>query len=561
VATPKEFLKTRLPSSGAGTSSTELAPQVFTDEGDHEIVQRRLGLFYTVLGTVMTGLFVVGLLVIGLVMPDRFWAVHLSIGKLLHVVFAFLVLGLGRACRRGRLLPRWMLSIIDIFGIAMVLTVIALMIVLTPLMIHEEFLLLPAVILVTSMRAAIVPSPPRWTALVSFFAGLPAPFTAYIVAARDPSWAMLPAPRSIVISFAMAWCIIAIVSSFAISKVVYGLRAEVKKAMRLGQYTLENKIGEGGMGVVYRARHALLRRPTAVKLLSPDRAATHDIRRFEREVQLTSMLTHPNTVAIYDFGHTPDGIFYYAMEYLDGLSLADLVERDGRQPAKRVIAIMSQIASALAEAHAVGLVHRDVKPANIFLCERGGLPDFVKVLDFGLVKEVNNVDPALSRADAIAGTPHYMAPESIKEPTKIDARVDLYALGAVGYFLLTASTPFEGTNLVEICSHHLHTAVEAPSARLGSTRPSLLALEKVILACLRKSKEDRPKSAVAVVEMLRTCDAEVTEDEEWSLDRASEWWRREKGPSSRQTTEPPETVKEPKNPDKPITGSEPTLVS
>jgi eukaryotic-like serine/threonine-protein kinase len=561
VTTPKEFLKTRLPSSGAGTSSTELAPRVFTDEGDHEVVQRRLGLFYTVLGSVMTGLFFVGLLVVGVALPDRFWAIHLSVGKILHVVFAGAVLGLGYVCRRGRLLPRWVLSMIDILGIGKMMTVIAFMIVLTPLAIHEEFLLLPAVLLVSSMRAALVPSPPRWTALVSFFAGLPAPFTAYYAATHDPSWVMLKAPRTIVIPFTLAWCVIAIVSSFAISKVVYGLRAEVKKAMKLGQYTLEKKIGEGGMGVVYRARHALLRRPTAVKLLSPDRAASHDIRRFEREVQLTSVLTHPNTVAIYDFGHTPDGIFYYAMEFLDGLSLADLVERDGRQPARRVISIMSQIASALAEAHAIGLVHRDVKPANIFLCERGGLPDFVKVLDFGLVKEVGQVDPALSRADAIAGTPHYMAPESIKEPSNVDARVDIYALGAVGYFLLTGATPFEGTNLVEICSHHLHTPVEAPSARIGSSSPGLLALEKVILACLRKSKEDRPKSAVAVVELLRESETHATSDEEWSLDRASEWWRREKGPTSRQPNEPPATVKEPKNPEKPITGNEPTLVS
>lgn len=558
MTTPKEFLKTRLPSSG--TSSTELA-RVFTDEGDHEIVQRRLGLFYTVLGVVLLGLFIVGLGVIGLVMPHRFWIVHLSIGKLLHLLFALGVLGVGHLCRRVRLLPRWMLSVIDILGIAKMTTAIAFMIVLTPLMIHEEFLLLPAVVLVTSMRAAIVPSPPRWTALVSFFAGLPAPFTAYHAAVNDPSWVMLTAPRVVVVPFATVWVVIAIASSFAISKVVYGLRAEVKKAMRLGQYTLENKIGEGGMGVVYRARHALLRRPTAVKLLSPDRAASHDIRRFEREVQLTSVLTHPNTVAIYDFGHTPEGIFYYAMEFLDGLSLADLVERDGRQPAKRVSAIMAQIASALAEAHAIGLVHRDVKPANIFLCERGGLPDFVKVLDFGLVKEVGHADPTLSRADAIAGTPHYMAPESIKEPSTVDARVDIYALGAVGYFLLTGSTPFEGTNLVEICSHHLHTPVEAPSVRIGSSAPTVLALEKVILACLRKSKEDRPKSANAVVEMLRAYESQVAGEDDWSPDRASEWWRREKGPSSRQPNDPPATVKEPKTPDKPMAGSEPTLAS
>jgi serine/threonine-protein kinase len=285
-----------------------------------------------------------------------------------------------------------------------------------------------------------------------------------------------------------------------IAKVVYGLRAEVKSAMKLGQYTLEDEIGRGGMGAVYRAKHALLRRPTAIKLLAPDRSSAIDQKRFEREVQLTSALTHPNTIAIYDFGHTRDGVFYYAMELLDGVSLEELVENEGPQAPDRVIHILLQTAGALAEAHAASLIHRDVKPANVFLTTRGGIEDFVKVLDFGLVKEIETNDPSLTSTDAIAGTPLYMAPEAITDPTGIDARVDLYALGGVAYWLLTGTPPFEGANLIEICSQHLHAPVEPPSERVG--RPIPDALEQIVLHCLAKSREDRPGSARALIALL-----------------------------------------------------------
>ena len=223
------------------------------------------------------------------------------------------------------------------------------------------------------------------------------------------------------------------------SQVIYGLRAQVVEAERMGQYVLEKR-RRSGMGTVYLARHALLRRPTAIKLLPADKAGAETISRFEREVQNTSMLSHPNTVAIFDYGRTPEGVFYYAMEYLEGVDLQRLVERFGPQSPARVVHILAQICGALAEAHARGLVHRDVKPANAILCERGGVPDTGKVVDFGLVKDMGTRARSPAGSDAalqtdintIVGTPADLAPEAIASPDEVDARSEIYAIGAVG---------------------------------------------------------------------------------------------------------------------------------
>ena len=292
-------------------------------------------------------------------------------------------------------------------------------------------------------------------------------------------------------------------------------------AQQLGQYSLDKKIGAGGMGVVYQGHHQMLRRPTAIKLLDLDKTTAAAIARFEREVQLTSQLNHPNTIAIFDYGRTPEGIFYYAMEFLDGVTLEDLVERHGAQPEGRVIHILQQICGSLCEAHGIGLIHRDIKPANIILNRRGGLFDFVKLLDFGLVKAIDAKRQAtLTAADAMTGTPMYMSPEAIENTELVDARSDLYAVGGLAYFLLTGNTVFEATSVVEICRQQVQEEPRAPSDRLG--REVDLDLEAIILKCLAKSPQDRPQSAEELSETLSQCESSGS----WTQRNAADWWER-----------------------------------
>jgi eukaryotic-like serine/threonine-protein kinase len=367
-------------------------------------------------------------------------------------------------------------------------------------------------------RAVAVPSTPARTIAVSSVAMLPmATLGPYAVAgARMLS---IDVPALIDISI---WCLAAVAMSVVASRVIFGLRAEVDKVKRLGQYTLESKLGEGGMGVVYRARHAMLRRPTAIKILRPEIAGEDTLKRFEREVLLTASLSHPSTVAVFDYGRTPQGLFYYAMEYLDGLNLEQLVRADGPQPPARVAHIMRQVCGALAEAHGVGLIHRDVKPANIILSERGGMPDVAKVVDFGLVKSFEEAssrgDLEVTSANLIVGTPLYMAPEAIGGGAALDGRSDLYALGAVGYFLLTGAPVFSATTHVEIFAHHLHTLPEPPSVRTGNYVPD--ELERIILKCLAKRPGDRYDNAKALGHALDDC----AERWPWDSDLALQWW-------------------------------------
>jgi serine/threonine protein kinase len=292
------------------------------------------------------------------------------------------------------------------------------------------------------------------------------------------------------------------------------------QAEELGPYRLEKLIGEGGMGKVYRASHALLRRPTAVKLLRPDRASPNSIVRFEREVQMTARLTHPNTVAIYDYGRTPEGHFYYAMEYLNGMTLEKLISRFGSQSQSRVIHILKQACGSLAEAHAAGLVHRDIKPSNLMLCRRGGIWDVIKVLDFGLVRELEQspAEPAITITTGLTGTPLYISPEAIGDTTAVSPRSDLYALGAVGYYLLVGDHVFSGNSVIEVCGHHLRTIPDPPSTR--TDQPVAPGLDELILACLEKDPKDRPSDALAMLARLE----ELSTIDEWNGREAAAWW-------------------------------------
>jgi hypothetical protein len=296
-------------------------------------------------------------------------------------------------------------------------------------------------------------------------------------------------------------------------------------AQQVGQYQLERKLGAGGMGVVYKAHHAMLRRPTAVKMLEPDKVNPGALERFEREVQITSQLNNPNTVAIYDYGRTPEGLFYYAMEFLDGIDLQSLVERYGPQPVPRVIHILQQVCGSLYEAHSLGLVHRDIKPANIMLNRRGGQPDVVKVLDFGLVKALDDGQQAgLTHQAALTGTPLYMSPEAIQMPNSVDARSDIYAVGAVGYFLLTGQPVFDAQNVVELCHKHVETPPVPPSERSRMSFPA--ELENALLACLEKSRAKRPQTARDLAQLIARCQ----EATQWSIEDADAWWgRHERG--------------------------------
>jgi len=420
---------------------------------------------------------------------------------------------------RRRLRPMLVLHLYESAGTIIACFLVASMVHLLPndLPFPVEIAFVFITILILVIRAAVVPSSSSRTAFVGLLATL---------AGSVPLWqrsteverSLDPSARLVWV-MAIVWGCVFTVATMVVSRVIYGLHKRVREAMQLGNYTLEQKLGEGGMGIVYRARHAMLRRETAVKLLPLEKTGEKAAARFEREVQLTARLTHPNTVTVFDFGRTPDGVFYYAMELLDGASLEDVVSLDGAQPAERVIHVLYQVAGALSEAHSIGLIHRDIKPANIILCEQGGEPDVPKVVDFGLVKDLSGGGGvALTQTESITGTPLYMSPEAIARPDEVDARSDIYALGAVGYYLLTGQHVFTGNTLVEVCGHHLHTRPTPPSERLGAAVPE--DLEAALLACLEKDPARRPQSAALLRQRLRGCQGFGG----WSAERARLWW-------------------------------------
>ena len=496
-----------------------------TDEENRAFLQQRLGVFGGWVFVISGGFFLVGL-VGNLAAPDQ--PSFFSANNLFHAL-ATLTVGAVWVVARGRPHAMPTLEWIDAASVTLACLFFGLMGgAMAPMMLEtghdltlgltEAFL---ACIHTVITRAIAVPSIARRTVWISVAALAPLPL---LVAPYTLRAAGLDLSLVVEFAFGMtAWVAAATTVAAVGSRIIFGLRSEAARVKRLGQYTLEEKIGEGGMGVVYRARHVMLRRPTAIKLLPPEKAGEESLRRFEREVQLTAQLTHPSTISIFDYGRTPLGVFYYAMELLDGLNLAQLVARDGPLPAGRVVRILTQVCGALAEAHGVGLIHRDIKPANIILSVRGGVADVATVVDFGLVKQLDTGDSDLTQAvtasNVVTGTPLFIAPEIITGGSTVDARSDLYAVGAVGYYLLTGLPVFEAKTIVEIFAHHLHTPPVPPSAR--TTQPIPTPLETAILACLSKDPANRPRDARALADALGTCD-----DGHWDEPQAVEWWAR-----------------------------------
>jgi serine/threonine-protein kinase len=315
--------------------------------------------------------------------------------------------------------------------------------------------------------------------------------------------------------------------ALVISRVVTRLGQQVGKEREMGSYRLGELLGRGGMGEVYKATHRMLARPAAIKLIHPDMLAASDragaqlaVARFKREAEAAARLRSPHTVELYDFGVTEDGTLYFVMELLEGLDLQSLVGKEGPLPQKRVVHILRQVCESLEEAHVSGLVHRDIKPANIHVGRVGLRHDFVKVLDFGLVKSVKSASGEDSMATAAGftpGTPAYMAPEiALNEP--VDARADLYALGCVAYFLLTGQLVFEATSGFQMIAKHIQETPAPPSRRTElEVTPEL---DRVVLACLEKRPLDRPASATDLDRMLASVELEP-----WSEEEAVRWWR------------------------------------
>jgi serine/threonine-protein kinase len=369
----------------------------------------------------------------------------------------------------------------------------------------------------------IAPAPPRQLLGASLLAASMDPFAVWLahlrgVAVPSPAYTMLLYLPNYVCAF------VAVLPAL----MIHHLGRRLRQAQELGSYRLTERLGQGGMGEVWRAEHRLLARKAAVKLVRPDvlgmsndEEATRILRRFEREARATSSLQSPHTIQVFDFGITKDGNFYYVMELLAGLDLESLVREFGPLPPDRTIALMRQVCHSLADAHARGVVHRDVKPANIYVCRMGLDYDFVKVLDFGLAKlpdRAQRRQTMLTQEQATSGTPAYMAPEVILGDADVDRRADVYALGCVAYYLLTGQLVFEAETPMKMLLQHVNSRPIPPSQRSETSVPP--ELDALVLACLEKDPGKRPQDAAELFRMAQCC----TACNGWNQDDARAWW-------------------------------------
>ncbi len=376
--------------------------------------------------------------------------------------------------------------------------------------------------------ALIVPATPGKAALAALASASVRPFVLLVLAAQGVPFAAAGVDAAALVDLVLPNYVCAAMAIVA-ARIVWGYGCHISEARRMGSYRLIDKLGEGGMGEVWKAEHQMLARPAAIKLVRRDAGASTPghtpgsaVHRFEREVQATAELRSPHTVVVYDFGFTDQRSFYYVMELLDGLSLQRAVEKYGPMPAERVVHILRQACHSLAEAHGHGMVHRDIKPGNIFICRYGREYDFTKVLDFGLVKHVGKEserDVELTAVGTFAGTPAYGSPEgATADRDAIDARSDLYSLACVGFWLLTGRTVFESSTPVGMLVQHVQKEPEPPSKFTELEVPP--ALDQLILECLRKEKAARPGSADVLGDRLSAIDLR----EPWTQERARAWW-------------------------------------
>jgi hypothetical protein len=369
----------------------------------------------------------------------------------------------------------------------------------------------------------IVPTPPRYAVVAALASVTSVPAMVLLSLSTFPPRVQVADSLDIFFAFGFPYLLV-VIMAYAGARVMYSLGTEVTRARELGSYRLVERLGEGGMGEVWKASHRLLARPAAIKLIRASRSGDWDDarRRFEREAQAIARLRSPHTVTLFDFGVADDGAFYYVMELLDGLDADTLVKRFGALPAERVVYLLRQMCHSLSEAHSCGLVHRDIKPANIYLCRYGQDHDFVKILDFGIAKaahESSDTETALTAANVIQGTPAFIAPEQVLGGTDVDARADIYSAGCVAYWLLTGAQVFTGDTTMKLLLAHAQTVPDAPSSR--TELPIAPALDALVLSCLAKDRADRPASAQ---DLLRRLEA-VPLDRSWTDERAAQWWK------------------------------------
>lgn len=443
--------------------------------------------------------------------PSERWIYLAYVGVFVLGIVALLP-GKARAKR-----ARW-LSLVVAVGVLCVLAV--------DTVLHEaDYPPVALVALILFGSAALIP----WT--VSFQASLVATSLAAVPAARvlldrgvgDAGWWSWPVVHSVPSSgaiFAAVGVALLGLVSVAITRTLYHLRERARIAERLGGYTLIRRLGKGGGGAVYMAEHSRMCRPSAVKIIeaSPEGDSTL-ISRFEREIEMASRLDHPNTIEIRDYGRADESTFFLAMEYLAGLDLEELVRRFGPISPERVVYILTQVCDSLSEAHEKGIVHRDLKPANVFVTRRGGLCDFVKVLDFGLAKELDTPgQDTITKAGSIVGTPHYMAPEAVEGSARYQPRSDLYSLGCTAYWMLAGRPPYDGASVPEIIAAHIRREPTPVQTASEFDVPQVLA--DAVMRCMTKAVDARPGSARELKKTLEAIEFAAP----WTGDSARAWW-------------------------------------